>query len=325
MKSLFFLAIAITACVCACTNYSVTATTLNVRSGPGTKYKVVSTLKKGATVCVTSVSNGWAKFGTGKYCSASYLQKQSSTSASTSSCTNKCATTSVNMRAGPSTSNKIVKTISTGTKVCVVSTSNGWSKLNNGNYISSKYLGSCSSTSSSGNTSGGSATSTADEKTIWNFLYGKIGNKYGTAGLMGNLKAESNLQPTNLQNSYEKSLGYSDSSYTAAVDNGKYKNFVHDSAGYGLAQWTYYTRKQNLLNYAKSKNASIGNLTMQLEFLWKELTGSYSSVVSSLKSAKSVAAASNAVLLKFEKPKDQSTSVQNKRASLGQEFYNKFK
>jgi hypothetical protein len=35
---------------------------------------------------------------------------------------------------------------------------------------------------------------------------------------MGNLYAESGLKPTNLQNTYEKSLKYSDAEYTAAVD-----------------------------------------------------------------------------------------------------------
>ena len=65
---------------------------------------------------------------------------------------------------------------------------------------------------------------------------------------MGNLYAESGLNPQNLQNIYEKKLGYSDASYTAAVDNGFYSDFVHDSAGYGLAQWTFWSRKQALLN-----------------------------------------------------------------------------
>jgi hypothetical protein len=37
-----------------------------------------------------------------------------------------------------------------------------------------------------------------------------------------------------------------DASYTAAVDNGSYTNFTHDFAGYGLAQWTYWSRKQGL-------------------------------------------------------------------------------
>lgn len=37
-----------------------------------------------------------------------------------------------------------------------------------------------------------------------------IKNPYGVAGLMGNLYAESALSPINLQNSYEKKLGYTD-------------------------------------------------------------------------------------------------------------------
>lgn len=74
-----------------------------------------------------------------------------------------------------------------------------------------------------------------NENTIWNYLIDKIGNPYGVAGLMGNLYVESGLRPDNLQNTYEKKLGMTDAQYTAAVDDGSYTNFVHDSAGYGLA------------------------------------------------------------------------------------------
>ena len=58
------------------------------------------------------------------------------------------------------------------------------------------------------------------EKTIWDFLYGKIGNAYGAAGMVGNLYAESALRPTNLQNTFEQKLGMTDAEYTAAVDDG---------------------------------------------------------------------------------------------------------
>ena len=56
---------------------------------------------------------------------------------------------------------------------------------------------------------------------------------------------------------------------------------------------------------------------MQLAFLWDELQG-YKSVISTLKGAKSVRAASDAVLLGFEKPADQSEAVQKKRAGYGE-------
>ena len=141
---------------------------------------------------------------------------------------------------------------------------------------------------------------------------------------MGNLFAESALKPNNLQNTYEKKLGYTDDEYVAAVDSGKYTNFVRDSAGFGLAQWTYWSRKQNLLNFAKSNNKSIGDLEMQLDFLWKELSESYKSVLNTLKTATSVLAASNDMLLKFERPANQGESVQKKRAEYGQKYYDKY-
>lgn len=162
-----------------------------------------------------------------------------------------------------------------------------------------------------------------NEEKIWKFLKSKGFTDFGVAGLMGNLYAESGLSPINLQNSYEKKLNFTDQSYTQAVDNGSYTNFVKDAAGYGLAQWTYWSRKQDLLNYAQSVGKSIGDLDMQLEFLCKELSG-YSVVWKTLQSATSVFEASNAVLLQYERPANQSEAVQNKRASYGQAYYDEF-
>ena len=163
-------------------------------------------------------------------------------------------------------------------------------------------------------------TGTTTEQKIWNYLKGKGLNDFGIAGLMGNLYAESGLRPTNLQNTFEKKLGYTDDTYTEAVDNGKYSGFVNDKAGYGLAQWTFWSRKQNLLEFAQASKKSIGDLGMQMDFLYKELSEGYKAVLSTLKSAKSVREASDAVLLKFERPNDQSTTVQEKRAGYGQQL-----
>ena len=163
-----------------------------------------------------------------------------------------------------------------------------------------------------------------NEEKIWNYLYAKIGNAHGVASLMGNIFAESGLNPKNLQDTYERSLGYSDEKYCMSVDNGSYKNFVTDCAGWGLCQWTYHTRKKALYDYAKYQNKSIGDLELQLNFLYKELSESYPTVLATLKNAKSIEEASNAVLLKFECPADQSVAVKNKRASYGQTYYNKY-
>ena len=76
---------------------------------------------------------------------------------------------------------------------------------------------------------------------------------------MGNLFAESALNPQNLQNNGNKALGITDAEFTAAFDAGLYGDdiFIHDGYGYGLAQWTYYSRKQALLEYARSQGKSI--------------------------------------------------------------------
>ena len=163
------------------------------------------------------------------------------------------------------------------------------------------------------------------EKIIWDFLKTEGFNDFGIAGLMGNLFAESGLRPNNMEDQYQPKLGYNDESYTRAVDNGTYTNFVKDAIGYGLAQWTYWTRKQNLLNFARQNNKSIGDLDMQLHFLIKELKESYTnSVYNVLKKATSVLEASNAVLLNFERPVNISASVQATRARYGQTYYDRY-
>jgi len=104
------------------------------------------------------------------------------------------------------------------------------------------------------------------EERIWSFLKAQGLTDAGAAGLMGNLYAESGLRPNNLQNSYEGKLGMADAEYTERVDSGSYTNFAHDCAGYGLAQWTYHTRKANLHKFAKDAGKSIGDLEMQLGY-----------------------------------------------------------
>lgn len=77
------------------------------------------------------------------------------------------------------------------------------------------------------------------------------------------------------------------------------------------------------MEYARSVGKSIGDLGMQLDFMWEEMQG-YKSMMTTLNSATSVLEASNAVLLQYERPADQSESAQNKRAGYGQTYYDKY-
>ena len=165
---------------------------------------------------------------------------------------------------------------------------------------------------------------TTEEK-IWSYLKAQGLTDAGAAGLMGNLYAESGLQSNNLQNSCESKLGMTDAEYTERVDGGSYTNFVRDNAGYGLCQWTFWSRKAALLEYAQVCKRSIGDLEMQLDFLVRELMMSYPTVLAVLKKTGSVQEASDTVLLQFERPATMNTeATKAKRTQFGQAYYDKF-
>ena len=134
----------------------VTATTLNVRSGAGTSYSVLGSLSKGTKVEVISTTNGWSKIsynGSTGYVSSQYL---SDNTTSTNTTTKYVTATTLNVRSGAGTSYSVLGSLSKGTKVEVISTTNGWSKINyNGSigYVSSQYLSSLSTDSSTSTTS----------------------------------------------------------------------------------------------------------------------------------------------------------------------------
>lgn len=79
-----------------------------------------------------------------------------------------------------------------------------------------------------------------------------------------------------------------------------------------------------MLAFARSKGRSIGDLEMQLDFCFKELSSGYKAVLNTLKTATTVRAASDSVLLKFERPADMSEAAQKRRASYGQKYFDKY-
>lgn len=159
------------------------------------------------------------------------------------------------------------------------------------------------------------------EKEIYLYLKGKGFPDCSVAGIMGNIKAESAMRPNNVE---DRSC-FSDEDYTQRVDNGTYAYFSNDAYGYGFCQWTFGPRKRNLLSFAKSRGVSIGDPKMQLDFLVAELQSEYSSVYNALLRAVTVAEASNAFLINYERPADMSPAVQAYRAKLGMEFFDKYR
>ena len=135
----------------------VTATSLNVRSGPSTSHGLIGTLKHNERVEVISESNGWSKIkykGKEAYVSSDYLKDAGDSNTNTNPNpgekpnegtvkTKVVTATSLNVRSGPSTSHGLIGTLKHNEKIEVISESNGWSKIKyNGKeaYVSSTYL-----------------------------------------------------------------------------------------------------------------------------------------------------------------------------------------
>lgn len=158
---------------------------------------------------------------------------------------------------------------------------------------------------------------------LWSFFQPVLGS-IGAAALMGNIRAESAFKATNLQNSYEKKLGMNDETYTAAVDSGAYSaySFAHDSAGYGLVQWTHWSRKQNLYNFIKEKNLSIGSIEGQAAFCLTELKGY--GLLAKLQNETDLRKATELILKQYEKPADQSDANVTRRTGYAKEILDQY-
>lgn len=105
-------------------------------------------------------------------------------------------------------------------------------------------------------------------ETILRYFTGKGFSLAAAAGIVGNLNAESSLNPAKIQGE------------RIAPDNYTPVSGV----GFGLAQWTSPDRQQKLESMANSEHKPITDLGMQLDYLWKELNDSYPQVIKSLAS-----------------------------------------
>lgn len=113
-------------------------------------------------------------------------------------------------------------------------------------------------------------------------------SKNATIGIMINIAEESGFISQRIEGDF--SSGYTASiEYTKKVDSGQIskQEFVNKYSGYGFVQWTAPGRKQGLYEFAKSKNKSIGDPGMQIEYflhelqqlepgVYKKVTGNYS-------------------------------------------------
>jgi N-acetylmuramoyl-L-alanine amidase len=133
----------------------VTATSLNVRSGAGTQYKTVSSLKNGAVVSVIKEEGNWANITYGSikgWVSSAYLLNQTGTTPPKPP-TNKpvnngkwgtVTATYLNFRSSGNLSSPIIGSLKYGTSVQILSESGSWLFIQTSDgkkgWVSSQYI-----------------------------------------------------------------------------------------------------------------------------------------------------------------------------------------
>lgn len=161
---------------------------------------------------------------------------------------------------------------------------------------------------------------------IWKEIRKQTGSATFTAALMAHMKAESALKSTNLQNSYEKKLKMSDAEYTDEVDQKRYdrEKFAHDSAGYGLCQWTFWSRKAMLWDFCFDGGyPSIGDTEMQIDFAIYELSKNYLSIWGN-RFNMTLLEAVTVLHKQYERPADQSDEAIQRRYHIAEDLLKKY-
>lgn len=134
------------------------------------------------------------------------------------------------------------------------------------------------------------------------------------AALMAQIQAESAFIVNNLEDTANAKLGMTDEQYVKAVDSGSYTNFVRDGFGFGIYQLTFYTRKQNFLNYVRARNGSIGDLKLQVGFMFWEFQNYFAGIWNQMKASHDLYDLTKELLEKWENPYEQ---VENLRVRYG--------
>lgn len=162
----------------------------------------------------------------------------------------------------------------------------------------------------------------ANEKLIWDLILQGVGNPYGTAAIMGNLMAESSLNPLNMTGRNVKQ--WTDKrAYFDAVNAGTYDpySFAHDSIAVGLVQWLYWSRKQGLLEFAKGRD--IGSEEVQIGYMLKELPY-YKTVWNAVTTATDIATPCDSFMLRYEKPGTTTEAAMRKRRNYAAGYFDKY-
>lgn len=122
-------------------------------------------------------------------------------------------------------------------------------------------------------------------------------------GFLGNWQCESENEPFRLQGDFSSYRTMS-KAYVQGLTNGTIskQQFQNDQKGFGLAQWTYWSRKADLYDFWKASGKAIDDASLQVDFAMKELRESYGALLTFLKSTNDVFTACSRICREYERP-----------------------
>lgn len=238
------------------------SSSVNFRSAPNTSSTSYGELKNGTKVNVVGVSSGWYKVtynGKTGYIHPDYITLASSsagtaiapsntvTSTTGTAGTVKCSS-SVNLRSEANTSSSILAELKNGTAVTVVSTANGWCKVNcsgKTGYIKQDYVSTTGSASNNTSASTGSAAVVKCSSTV-NFRSAAS----TSSTVLGELKNGTAVTVLSTSNgwskvSYAGTTGYISADYLVTASSGTAINPSNTAASVSIS-----AKRQSVLNYA---------------------------------------------------------------------------
>jgi cell wall-associated NlpC family hydrolase len=169
---------------------TVSATKLNIRTGPSTSHSVVSTINNSdIVVLLEKVDSEWFRVnlnGVEGYAKAEYFRDI--LTAENFNATGKLTGDSVFIRKGPSTEHEVLASHNAGTLMTVIGINNGWYKVRHDGvtgYIRSDYINIVSSYTSGSSTKRATSPAPAHSKTgneMVDFALGYLGSRYVYGG-----------------------------------------------------------------------------------------------------------------------------------------------
>ena len=123
----------------------------------------------------------------------------------------------------------------------------------------------------------------------------------GACAMLGNMQAESGLKAHIAQRGMTT---LTDDEYTRQADSYAMSQakFVHDAVGYGLCQWTYWSRKKALVEYAHDIGKSVGDEEMQVDFCVGELKADFPGLWNYLCITEDTYEATSRICAEYERP-----------------------